>query len=534
MKDMLVLKNQKIFSFRKLWAFTGPGFLMSIAFLDPGNIEADMQTGTVADYKLLWVVMWATVLGLLVQRLCARAGVVTGFNIAELCYQNYPQLPRILIWIMVEIAIIGSDMQEVIGTAISFYLISNAKIPLWGGVLITVLDTLTFLLLDRYGLRKLEAFFGLLITIMAVTFGYEYVKVAPDQLKVIKGLMIPWCARCQSKALMQAVGMVGAIIQPHNLYLHSALVKTREVNREDRNAVREANFYYFIECAIALFISLLINIFVVAVFAHGLYGKTNREVIKLCEDNQIDTHGAFPNDTGTVDADLYQGGIYLGCQFGLAPMYIWAIGLYASGQSSTMTGTYAGQFVMEGFLKMKWARWQRVLVTRSIAIVPTLAIAVARDIKHLTGMNDLLNAVMSLQLPFALIPTITFTSAALVMQEFTNGLFSKIFAITLSTGIIGLNLYFVEEFTRQNFPHTWPVYLGLTIFFLLYSAFVLYLTLNFCIALGWKRLLDLPIIGKYLVDVTVRPDGSKPPPISERRLQYAVEENPAYNGPIIY
>ncbi|KAK7485846.1 hypothetical protein BaRGS_00022841, partial [Batillaria attramentaria] len=145
------------FSFRKLWAFTGPGFLMSIAYLDPGNIESDLQSGAVAKFK----------------RLAARLGVVTGMHLAEVCYRQYPAVPRVILWIMVEIAIIGSDMQEVIGTAIAFYLLSNGKIPLYGGVLITIADTFTFLLIDKYGLRKLEVFFCFLITVMAVTFGYE-------------------------------------------------------------------------------------------------------------------------------------------------------------------------------------------------------------------------------------------------------------------------------------------------------------------------------------------------------------------------
>lgn len=154
---------QYAFSWRKLWAYTGPGLLISIAFLDPGNIQADMDTGTTARYKLLWVLLWSSILGLLVQRLAARLGIVTGLHLAELCYRRYPKWPRILLWIMTEISIIGSDMQEVVGTAISIYLLSTKIIPLWAGVLITICDTFTFLFLDKYGLRKLESFFALLM-----------------------------------------------------------------------------------------------------------------------------------------------------------------------------------------------------------------------------------------------------------------------------------------------------------------------------------------------------------------------------------
>lgn len=224
-KILIPESENKMFSFRKLWAFTGPGFLMSIAYLDPGNIESDLQSGTVAGYNLLWVLMWATILGLMMQRLAARLGTVTGLHLAEVCYRQYPPVPRLVLWIMVEIAIIGSDMQEVIGTSIALYLLSNKAIPLWGGVLITIADTFTFLALDRYGLRKLELFFGILIACMAVTFGYEYGVVQPDQVEVLKGLFIPGCKDCNSAAVLQAVGIVGAVIMPHNLYLHSALVK---------------------------------------------------------------------------------------------------------------------------------------------------------------------------------------------------------------------------------------------------------------------------------------------------------------------
>lgn len=166
------------FSFRKLWAFTGPGFLMSIAYLDPGNIESDLQAGALAEYKLLWVLLSATLLGLMMQRLSARLGVVTGLHLAEMCRRGYPRFPRLLLWIMIEVAVVGSDMQEVIGTAIAIFLLSGGRVPLYAGVLITIADTFTFLLLDKYGLRKLEAFFGFLILVMALTFGYE-VQCAP-------------------------------------------------------------------------------------------------------------------------------------------------------------------------------------------------------------------------------------------------------------------------------------------------------------------------------------------------------------------
>jgi len=232
------------FSFKKLWAFTGPGFLMSIAYLDPGNIESDLQQGAVAQYKLIWILFLSTVMGLMMQALAARLGTVSGMHLAEVCHAKYPKIPRVILWVMVEIAIIGSDMQEVIGTAIAFFLLSDGRIPLYGGVLITITDTFIFLFLDKYGLRKLELFFGLLITTMALSFGYEYVVVQPDQVEVMKGF-IPGCGTCSQKVVTQAVGIVGAVIMPHNFYLHSALVKSRDVDRKNWRRIKEANFYFF-------------------------------------------------------------------------------------------------------------------------------------------------------------------------------------------------------------------------------------------------------------------------------------------------
>lgn len=486
------------FSFRKLWAFTGPGFLMSIAYLDPGNIESDLQSGVVANFRLLWVLMWATVLGLLMQRLAARLGTVTGLHLAEVCQRMFPPVPRYLLWIMVEIAIIGSDMQEVIGTAIAFYLLSNGRIPLYAGVLITIADTFTFLLLDKYGLRKLEAFFAFLISVMAITFGYEYITASPSQASVVEGLFVPSCTGCTKAVLLQAVGIVGAVIMPHNLYLHSALVKSRSIDRTSKEKVKEANKYYFIESAIALFVSLIINIFVVSVFAEGLYGKTNQEVHDLCVERGINQTQFEPNNK-TIDADLYAGGIFLGCRYGYAPLYIWAIGILAAGQSSTMTGTYSGQFVMEGFLNLKWKRWMRVLLTRTIAIFPTLFIAIYKGIDDLTGMNDLLNALMSLQLPFALIPTLIFTSSKNVMGDFQNGVISKIIVSLLGVVVIGINLYFVDQFVQEKLPDHWAVYLGLAILMLFYMCFIVYLVICLMFVFGLTRIAYFPIIGKYII-----------------------------------
>uniref|UniRef100_A0A2K6FYM1 Solute carrier family 11 member 2 n=1 Tax=Propithecus coquereli TaxID=379532 RepID=A0A2K6FYM1_PROCO len=460
------------FSFRKLWAFTGPGFLMSIGFLDPGNIEADLQSGAVAGFQLLWVLLLATIVGLLLQRLAVRLGVVTGLHLAEVCHHRYPKVPRIILWLMVELAIIGSDMQEVIGSAIAINLLSLGRIPLWGGVLITIADTFVFLFLDKYGLRKLEAFFGFLITVMALTFGYEYVTVKPSQSQVLKGMFVPSCSGCHTPQIEQAVGIVGAVIMPHNVYLHSALVKSRQVNRNNKQEVREANKYFFIESCIAVFVSLIINVFVMSVFAEAFFEKTNKQVVSNQEMPQRNA--------------VLRLGIVLGCYFGPAALYIWAVGILAAGQSSTMTGTYSGQFVMEGFLNLKWSRFARVILTRSIAIIPTLLVAVFQDVEHLTGMNDFLNVLQSLQLPFALIPILTFTSLRPVMSDFANGIGWRIAGGIMVLIVCSINMYFVVIYV-QELGHV-ALYVVATVVSVAYLSFVFYLGWQCLIALGMSFL----------------------------------------------
>ncbi|KAJ0064601.1 hypothetical protein NL108_010933, partial [Boleophthalmus pectinirostris] len=461
-----------VFSLRKLWAFTGPGFLMSIAYLDPGNIESDLQSGAKAGFKLLWVLLGATIIGLLLQRLAARLGVVTGMHLAEVCHRQYHTIPRVALWLMVELAIIGSDMQEVIGCAIAFNLLSSGRIPLWGGVLITIVDTFFFLFLDKYGLRKLEAFFGLLISVMAFTFGYEYVTVAPDQASVLHGMFVPSCDGCGSAQLLQAVGIVGAVIMPHNIYLHSALVKSREVDRSKKEEVKEANKYFFIESCLALFVSFIINVFVVSVFAEAFYGQTNLQVYSICNSSGSPHVDLFPLNNDTLEVDIYKGGVVLGCFFGPAALYIWAVGILAAGQSSTMTGTYSGQFVMEGFLNLRWSRFARVLLTRSLAVTPTLLVAIFQDVQRLTGMTSSTSALCP-QLPFALIPILTFTSLPSLMNDFANGLFFKVGGGVAILGVCCINIYFVVVYVTQ-LGSVW-LYVLAAFLSLLYLALVGYL-----------------------------------------------------------
>ncbi|KAI8492319.1 hypothetical protein Bbelb_297720 [Branchiostoma belcheri] len=436
------------FSFRKLWAFTGPGWLMSIAYLDPGNIESDLTAGAIAKYKLLWVLMWSTVMGLILQLLAARLGCVTGLHLAQVCRQKYPRGPRLALWIMMEIAIIGSDIQEVVGSAIAMNLLSAGKgIDIscaqepqdrgkWQATikpqhqcastsnpwLRGTTDVKPWQIerqrgFSHDGLRKLEGLFCSLITIMAFSFGYMYCTIQPNQGQILQGMWFPWCQNCNKEAIQQAVGIVGAIIMPHNIYLHSALVLSRDIDRKDKDKIKEANMYNAVESAIALFVSFLINLFVTATFAH-----------------------AFSDTSKYQNPSLSAAGKWIFEKYGLAMKIIWGIGILAAGQSSTMTGTYAGQFVMEGFLDIHWAKWKRVLLTRSIAMGPTIVVALFAH-RDLDMLNNWLNVLMSIQLPFALIPILHFTSSESIMGEFKNSRFTKILVWCLATVIIGVNFY---------------------------------------------------------------------------------------------
>ncbi|EFA85430.1 solute carrier family 11 member 1 [Heterostelium album PN500] len=349
---------------------------------------------------------------------------------------------------MTELAIIGSDIQEVIGTAIAINILSNGVIPLWAGVLITAVDTFTFLFLENYGIRKLEAFFCSLISIMAITFLVEYIISKPDQFQVFKGCVIPYVTRSN---VSEAVGILGAVIMPHNIYLHSALVQSRDIQRKDKRQVRIANKYFAIESGIALFISFIINLLVVSVFAVGFIG--------------------------IADIGLSTAATYLQEKYGKIAKYVWAIGLLAAGQCSTMTGTYSGQFVMEGFLRLKIRPWKRLLLTRLTAIVPAIVVAILSN-THLDALDQWLNVLQSVQLPFAILPVLYFTSREEVMgKEFKNHWLNNIFVRFLSLVIIGINIYLIITFATQISTAWWMIFI-LCFGFFFYFAFIIYLSLG--------------------------------------------------------
>lgn len=441
------------FSWKKLWLFTGPGFLMSIAFLDPGNLEGDLQAGAIAGYSLLWLLLWATAMGLLVQLLSARLGVATGRHLAELCREEYPTWARLLLWVMAELALIGADIQEVIGSAIAINILTNGFLPLWAGVVITALDCFIFLLLENYGVRKLEALFAVLIAVMAVSFAWMFGETKPDGVELLLGILVP---KLNSRTIKQAVGVVGCIIMPHNVFLHSALVQSREIDNRKIGRVREALNYYSIESGVALAISFIINLFVTTVFAKAFYGTE------------------IANSIGLLNAGQYLEDKFGG---GLVPiLYIWAIGVLAAGQSSTITGTYAGQFIMGGFLNLRLKKWLRALITRSCAIIPTLFVALIFDTSEssLDELNEWLNVLQSIQIPFALIPLVCLLSKEDVMGVFRIGPVLKIISWLVATLVIVINGYLLLDFFSSEVSG--PILTtSVCVFTVGYVAFVIYL-----------------------------------------------------------
>lgn len=402
---------------RRLLAFTGPGWLMSIAYVDPGNLEADLQCGAQYGYLLLWVLLWATMVGLGMQLVAARLGCVTRRHLAEHCREHYSYSVRLSLWALTELAIIGSDIQEVIGGAIGFQLLLG--IPLSAGVILTAAAAFGFLFLERFGTRPLELFFGVLILVLVTSMGGLFALIDPDENAVLEGLLVP---RLPASAMSQAVGMVGCIIMPHNLFLHSALVQSRVI---EAGQEREAILLYSIESTAAICTSVLINVFVVAVFAKGFYGTP---------------------EAGEIG--LKNAGNFLGDAFGEPLRIIWALGLCAAGQSSTMTGAYAGQWVMQGYLQLKVRPWKRAIITRSMALVPTLFVAFyfGGGNGGLDQLNSYLNILQSLVLPFAVVPLLTFAGSHIIMGDLLLAPVAKGAAWVAVALVMTANVYlFVEQ-----------------------------------------------------------------------------------------
>jgi len=492
------------FSCKSLWRYMGPGWLMSLAYLDPGNLEADLQAGAFAGYQLLWVLLLATAMGLLLQILAARLGVVTGKTLARVCRDKYPRGVKNTLWVMTELAIIGSDIQEVVGSAIAFKLLFG--FPLWVGCLITAGDAVWFFALEFCGQRYVEMFFCTLISGMAACFFVDVLVAEPEPAAVMEGIFVPQVA---SYAVLQAVGIIGAVIMPHNIYLHSGLVnadETRRVNRRSRVDVSEANKYNAIESSIALFTSFIINTFVVISFAAAFYSSTCAAGPGIASADQgtlacipgqahMDSEPYYGNLTSGRFCDTHytsqgndQSSAWICSNIGLenagealkdtfpqkTAEIMWGVGLLAAGAMSTVTGTRAGQYVMEGFIRIKIKRWQRVIITRSIALGPAIAFALMQADNPSIGdtLNQWLNILQSVQLPFALLPVLHFTSRADIMGPFKNPFWLQALCWFLAFLVIGVNFYLVISTVSTLGLHWWG-YVLVAVVGLGYTGFLL-------------------------------------------------------------
>eukprot|EP00607_Mallomonas_marina_P010054 CAMPEP_0182419720 /NCGR_PEP_ID=MMETSP1167-20130531/4108_1 /TAXON_ID=2988 /ORGANISM="Mallomonas Sp, Strain CCMP3275" /LENGTH=432 /DNA_ID=CAMNT_0024594783 /DNA_START=126 /DNA_END=1421 /DNA_ORIENTATION=- len=379
-------------SWMTFWSYTGPGFLIAIAYLDPGNLEADLQAGAYTKYQLTWVFLFTTIIGLFLQAMGARIGIVTGKHLAELCREEYSRPKVISLWVMSEIAIVASDAQAVVCSAIALKILFQW--PLWLGCLVTIVDTFTFLMLHVFGIRSLEFVFVALVGIMAICFFYNFLMKPPQAAEVFAGLIptIP------SYGLQTAVGVVGSIILPQNYYVHSAVVLSRAVDRTDSKKVKEANKYLLADAAMAMVIALIINFAVIGSFAELFFERdcAAAEVVSAClskatvkehhdvyGDCTIDGQAGECQQIGLRDADAA-----LQLILGSTASTIWALGLLASGQSSTMTITYAGQFITEGFGGFMLPVHQRVLLCRTVSIIPAV-VAALLEATHPAIMDDL-------------------------------------------------------------------------------------------------------------------------------------------------
>jgi manganese transport protein len=405
---------------RKLLAYAGPGYLVSVGYMDPGNWATDLAGGAKFGYSLLSVILLSNLMAIVLQALCVKLGVVTGRDLAQSCRDNFSRPVSFCLWVLCEIAIAACDLAELVGSAIALQLLFG--VPLAVGVCITALDVFIVLFLQSKGFRYIEALVITIIGIVGACFGAELLFARPDWGDVLQGYWPQSTVVHNSEALYIAIGILGATVMPHNLYLHSAIVQTRDW-QDTPEKKREAIKFGTIDSTVALSLSLFINSAILILAAATFHFSGYQDVAEI--------------------QDAYK---LLSPLLGIAPASaIFAIALLASGQNSTLTATMAGQIVMEGFLQIRLKPWLRRLVTRLMAIVPALMTIVFLGEGSTTNLLILSQVILSLQLSFAVIPLIMFTSNRQLMGEFVNSQWLKTSAYTISTIIVGLNSWLLIQ-----------------------------------------------------------------------------------------
>ncbi|HVZ95374.1 MAG TPA: Nramp family divalent metal transporter [Chitinophagaceae bacterium] len=407
------------FGWKKIFSFLGPAYLISVGYMDPGNWATDLQGGSNFGYSLIWVLLMSNLMALLLQGLSARLGIVQGRDLAQANREAYPKMVNFILYILAEIAIAACDLAEVLGMAIGIQLLTG--LPLVWGVSLTVLDTFLLLYLQRLGMRKMEIFIIALVAIIATAFIVQMIMARPALTEIASGFV----PQIQNKdALYIAIGIIGATVMPHNLYLHSALVQTRKIDRNE-SGIRQAIRFNRIDSAVALNIAFIVNAAILVVAA-TVFFKTGHPV-----DQIHDAYRLLPDFLGKV-----------------AP-YLFAIALIAAGQSSTITGTLAGQIVMEGYLSLRINPWLRRLITRLIAIIPSLIVILVYGDSKVDYLLVLSQVILSLQLGFAIIPLIHFVSDKSKMGKFTIGPVTKALAWLVAIVLVWLN---VKMLADQSVP----------------------------------------------------------------------------------
>ncbi len=402
---------------KKIFSFLGPAYLVSVGYMDPGNWATDLQGGSQFGYKLIWVLLMSNLMALLLQGLSARLGIVRRRDLAQANRETYPKMVNFCLYVLAELAIAACDLAEVLGMAIGIHLLTG--LPILYGVFFTVLDTFLLLYLQRKGIKRLEAFIIALVLIIGLSFLIEIIFAQPNAGEVLKGF-IP--TSLNDGALYIAVGIIGATVMPHNLYLHSALVQTRKIKTDDAS-IQQALKFNRIDSVIALNAAFFVNTAILVLAASVFYKTGNTQVAKI-------------EDAHTLLAPLLGNA--------LAPI-LFAIALIAAGQSSTVTGTMAGQIVMEGYLRLRINPWMRRLITRLIAITPAVAVILISGDENLDDLLVLSQVVLSLQLGFAVIPLIHFVSDKETMGKFVITTPIKIISWIVAGILIFLNVKLVLD-----------------------------------------------------------------------------------------
>jgi manganese transport protein len=400
---------------RKFLTFAGPGFLVAVGYMDPGNWATDLAGGSRFGYSLLWIIMMSNLMAILLQHLCIKLGVVTGRDLAQACRDHYPQPVAWGLWLLAELAIAACDLAEVVGSAIGLQLLFG--IPLLWGCLITSMDVLVVLYLQNRGFRYLEAIVFTLVATVGLCFAAELLFSKPDMGAALLGFVPSSGVFKDSAQLYVAIGIIGATVMPHNLYLHSSIVQTRKVERTERG-LAEAVRYATFDSTFALMCALFINAAILIVAAATFHDRGHAEVAEIQEAYRL------------LSPVLGVG----------VASTIFAVALLAAGQNSTLTGTLSGQIVMEGFINFRMRPWARRLLTRLVAIVPAVAVIGIYGESRTTDLLVASQVVLSMQLGFAVWPLLRFTGSRAKMGRFVNPPLIKVLGWTTAFIIIGLNL----------------------------------------------------------------------------------------------